>query len=95
MWLMVAIELTSLFMRRIPRRVWRYVHMTAFFSFAMSAAHGLQAGTDTSRGMVQIALLSTVMTVMFLTLVRILAERGARRRGVTKPASTDSMRVVA
>ncbi len=82
MWLMLLVEGSSLMMRRLGRRAWRTIHMTSFFAFAMAAAHGVMAGTDARRGIVQVALLSTVMVVMFLTIVRILAERGARRRTV-------------
>lgn len=82
MWLFVVIELTSFAMRRLPKKLWRVVHMTSFFAFVMTTAHGLMAGSDAQRLLVQLGALSAVMTVMFLTLVRILAERGSRQRAV-------------
>jgi predicted ferric reductase len=83
MWVLVVVEVTSLLMRRIPRRIWRAIHLSSIGAFAMTAAHGLMAGTDARRAMVQVGALAAVMTVMFLTLVRMLAERGARRRTST------------
>ncbi len=83
LWVMVAVEVTSLMMRRLPRKWWRAVHFGSFGAFVMAGLHGLQAGTDARRAVVQVFFLSAVMTVMFLTLVRLLAERGARRRPAT------------
>jgi methionine sulfoxide reductase heme-binding subunit len=80
MWLMLLVEGSSLMMHRLGRRAWRTIHTTSFIAFVTAAAHGVLAGTDAGRGIVQVALLSTVMVVMFLTIVRILAGRGARRR---------------
>jgi DMSO/TMAO reductase YedYZ heme-binding membrane subunit len=80
MWLMLLIQVTSWLMRRMPRRVWRAIHHSSFAVFVMVALHAFTAGTDASRGVVQVGTLSAVMTVMFLTIVRMLAERGARRR---------------
>ena len=33
MWLLVAVELTSLAMRRLPRKVWRVVHLSSYVAF--------------------------------------------------------------
>jgi DMSO/TMAO reductase YedYZ heme-binding membrane subunit len=83
MWCMLAIEVTSLLMRRLPRSWWRAIHTTSFATFVAVAVHAARAGTDRSEGLVQLGALSAVMTVMFLTFVRILAERGARRSVAT------------
>lgn len=82
LWVMVVVEVTSLFMRHLPKRLWRTIHLTSIGAFAMTVAHSLTAGTDARRVVVQVGALAVVMTVMFLTLVRMLAERGARRRMV-------------
>ncbi len=80
MWLLVAIETSSLLMRRIPRRVWRAVHLTSFGLFAAALVHGLSAGTDGRLELVQTAAVAMAMVVMFLALVRVLAPRRASRR---------------
>ena len=49
MWIMIVVEVTSLLMRRIPRRVWHAIHMTSLVAFAAATAHGVQSGTDTSQ----------------------------------------------
>ena len=45
-YLLAAIELTSLFQRRMPRRVWHAIHLSSFGLFAFATIHALTAGTD-------------------------------------------------
>lgn len=80
MWLLVAIEATSLMMRRIPRRVWRSVHLTSFVLFGAALVHGLTAGTDGRLELVQTSAIATTMVVLFLALVRVLAPRRSQRK---------------
>lgn len=47
MYLLLAVELTSLFMKRIPRAVWRHIHRSSFGLYIFATVHGVQAGTDT------------------------------------------------
>jgi predicted ferric reductase len=46
LYLLLAVELTSLAMSRLPRRLWRRVHMASFLVFATTSVHALTAGTD-------------------------------------------------
>ena len=46
LWLLLAIEVTSLLMRRIPKRVWRAVHLSSYGLAVMATLHGVTAGTD-------------------------------------------------
>ena len=46
MYLLVAIEVTSLLRHRMSRRAWHAVHLLAYFVFALSTVHMLSAGTD-------------------------------------------------
>jgi methionine sulfoxide reductase heme-binding subunit len=46
LWLLVSIELTSVAMRRIPRRVWRRFHLSSYAVFWLASLHALLAGTD-------------------------------------------------
>ena len=46
MWLLVAVQLTSLAMRRLPRRFWRAVHLSSYGTFVLASLHGAFAGTD-------------------------------------------------
>lgn len=91
MYLLVAIQLTSWAMRRLPRRVWHSVHLTSFFVFIGSTVHSFQSGTDIMNALVQwLALLGT-SAVMFLILFRWMAPRKARRSAtsVRSPAAAE------
>ncbi|MCP5025448.1 MAG: hypothetical protein GY929_04110 [Actinomycetia bacterium] len=51
-WLLTALEVTSLLKRRVPERLWRWVHSMAAPVFVLGAIHGLQAGSDVSNPVV-------------------------------------------
>lgn len=78
-YLLIAVEVTSLAMRRLPRRVWRAVHVSSFAVFVASAFHGAAAGTDAANVVYRVVAVGLTVATLFLTLVRILADRRARR----------------
>jgi len=45
-WLLVAVELTSLAMKHLPRKFWRVVHLTSYVAFWLTSMHAAFAGTD-------------------------------------------------
>ena len=45
-WMLLGIELTSLFMKRIPKVWWRRIHLTSYAVAAMTTIHLFTAGTD-------------------------------------------------
>jgi DMSO/TMAO reductase YedYZ heme-binding membrane subunit len=46
MYLLLAIELTSLVRHRMSKRAWHAVHLLSYFLFATTTVHLLTAGTD-------------------------------------------------
>jgi len=84
-YLLVAVEVTSLLMRRMSRRVWRAVHLTSFGLFVMSGIHGARAGTDATNSVYRAGSVALVSATMFLTLVRILTQRRSRRTARVAP----------
>ena len=46
MYLLVAIEVTSLLRRRLSNRTWHAIHLLSYFLFAASTVHMVTAGTD-------------------------------------------------
>lgn len=79
-WLLLAVELTSLLMRRLPRRAWRAVHLSSYGLFWLATAHGVTAGTDAAKPAVALAAGAAVALVVFLTLVRVLSPGPPARR---------------
>jgi predicted ferric reductase len=80
-YLLVAIQLTSWTMRRIPRRLWHAVHMTSLPMFVLATVHGFTAGADYGSLAVQWGALTGGLLVIFLLTFRTLAPRRVRRAG--------------
>lgn len=88
MYLLLAVEVTSWLMRRLPRRLWRSVHLGSFGVFAAASVHGFQAGADRGSLVVQWLALTGGTLVLFLVLFRLLAPRGADRASRAPVAAT-------
>lgn len=91
-YLLVAVEVTSLLMRRLPRRWWRRVHLGSYLLFWLATFHFLLAGTDAGNPLAVAGIDLVVALVVFLSLVRVLspkpdrsAARSRTNRSVTRP----------
>ncbi|MEM8747826.1 MAG: ferric reductase-like transmembrane domain-containing protein [Actinomycetota bacterium] len=73
MYLLVAVEVTSLALPRLPRRWWRRVHFASLPLWAMGTYHGLVAGTDRGNDLLRAATLVVISLVAGLTLVLLAA----------------------
>jgi DMSO/TMAO reductase YedYZ heme-binding membrane subunit len=71
LYMLVAIEATSLAIRRLPRTAWRWVHRTSFVLFATATYHGILAGTDSGNQWFRVASWISIVVVVVLT-VRLL-----------------------
>lgn len=93
LYLLAAVEVTSLLMRHLPRRWWRAVHLSSFATFLLSTLHTVTAGTDARNSLLILAVNVAVAAVLFLILVRVLAPGRARGRnhqgGLKVHASVD------
>ena len=74
-YLLVAIELTSWVMHRLPRRAWHVVHMSSFVLFVTATLHGFTAGADRSNVVVDWLAVSGGVVVACLVLFQLLAPR--------------------
>ena len=74
LYLLVAVELTSLLQRRLPRKVWRKVHGLSLPLFLLSTVHTLAAGTDaTNDGLVVVTVLVVIAFMFLMTYRAVLA----------------------
>ena len=79
LWLLVAVEATSLLQKRLPRRTWRWIHLTSYPLFWMATFHFVAAGTDAHNRPAVAAVLVASGAVLFFTVTRaLLPRRGAR-----------------
>jgi hypothetical protein len=86
-YLLVAIQLTSWMMRRLPRKIWHAVHLTSFPMFALVTVHGFTAGADNKNLAVQWLALTGTLLVFFLVTFRLLAPRRGSRSA--RPAASE------
>lgn len=86
LYLLAAVELTSLLRRRVPTRWWRAIHLASLPLFAAGTVHLLAAGTDAAAPWVRAAVLLAVTTVVYLTAARVLSPpRRGRRSAQAQP----------
>jgi len=76
LYLLLAIELTSLFRSRVSRPLWRATHFASFPLFVLSTVHALAAGADAGTWLFEIAASLSVMTVGLLTAYRFVRSSG-------------------
>lgn len=96
MYLLAAVELTSVLQKRVPRRLWRWTHLSSYVLFWMAIVHGLTAGTDAATSAYTIGSRTAVLLVVFLTAYRVLTKRKVRRkaRSARPPQAPQRMRMV-
>ncbi len=80
MYLLVAVEATSLLRRRLPKRVWRRVHYLSFPLYVLCTLHGFQAGTDRNVKLFGAATVVCVTATAMLTIARLVTVRTATGR---------------
>lgn len=85
LYVLTTVEASSLAMRRMPRRVWRAVHLTSYVLFWSATFHFILAGTDAPHPLARVGIDVVAAAVVFLSLVRILSPRG--RAGADRGAT--------
>ena len=91
-YLLLAVELTSLARSRIPKRLWRRIHVASFALFAGSTIHAVAAGTD-ARSLPFLSAVTVVCaTVVSLTAVRIVQSVRGRPAATPVPAPARTAR---
>jgi hypothetical protein len=90
MYLLVAVELTSLARAWLPKRIWDSSHYMAFPLFLFASIHALTAGTDRAAPALRVAVFAAGAAVAMLTAIRAaeVARHGpARARRPLPPAA--------
>lgn len=77
--LLIAVEVTSLLMRRMNRKLWRGIHATSFVLWVFATVHLLTAGTDVANGALRWIAIGSIQLVAFLTMVRVVTTRRLKR----------------
>lgn len=70
MYLLAAVEITSLLRKHMQAKLWRRVHFLSFPLFVSATIHGLSAGTDSRVPMVVLSAVLIAAAVATLSVVR-------------------------
>jgi predicted ferric reductase len=84
-YLLLAIQLTSWAMRRLPRKLWHRVHMLSIPMLVLATVHGFLAGTDRSSRALQWTAFVILAGIVFLLGIRMLAPGRKAKRVVPGP----------
>lgn len=86
-YVLVAVEVSSLAMRYLPRRWWRGIHFSSFAVYVLVTVHVLTAGTDRRVPILRWTAFASVVGVVFLTVYRILSSPAGAWLGGESPSN--------
>ncbi|NKQ52363.1 2Fe-2S iron-sulfur cluster binding domain-containing protein [Amycolatopsis sp. K13G38] len=86
LYLLIAVTVTSVLMRRLGRKWWHRVHLAAYLLFWLATMHLLTAGTDSRQPALRLLVAGAIAAVLFLTLVRVFAPGATPPRAPSAPA---------
>ena len=90
LWLLMAVEVTSLLMRRLPKALWHAVHLSSYVVAVAATLHGVSAGTDAGHPAVPWAVLTGLALLTFFVTYRRIGPKRRARSIPPRPASAAS-----
>jgi ferredoxin-NADP reductase len=88
LYVLIAVQATSLLLRRLPRRFWRIVHYSSYALLVLVAFHSGLTGTDVGSLWYRELSFSLIALTSLVVVVRVIA--GRRSAGVSRGLSTAS-----
>jgi DMSO/TMAO reductase YedYZ heme-binding membrane subunit len=95
MYLLLAVELTSLTRRWMPLRIWRRIHVLSLPLFALATVHFVLTGTDAGNPFAVLGIAITSLAVLGLLIRRMQRVRSSPSHpsGVRRPAAPQPVTV--
>jgi sulfoxide reductase heme-binding subunit YedZ len=84
-YVLIAVEVTSLLMARLPKKVWHAVHLTSYLVFVAGTLHLLLAGTDAKNPALWWAAIASLAATVFFLVYRL---SGPGRRASARAGRT-------
>ena len=78
-YVLITVHGTSLAMKHLPRKLWRWVHLMSYGLFFTAAVHGASAGTDATSVWYRAGSVAVILVTMVAALYRIMTKRSVRR----------------
>jgi predicted ferric reductase len=89
MYLLAVVECSSLIMKRLPKRLWRRLHLLSYLCFVAATVHGVQAGPDSDNVLFLLGVSAGTTLLAFIVVARLLHSRAKPARvGTTAAAGT-------
>jgi methionine sulfoxide reductase heme-binding subunit len=82
LYLTLLVSITFYIRRWIGQKTFRLIHLASYLAFVAAALHGLFAGTDSPLPTVQVMYVVTTLSVVFLTVYRIVTSKRLDRRSL-------------
>ena len=79
-YLLLVVQLSSLMMKRLPRRLWHGVHLLSYVLFATATVHGVAAGTDSTNSSFFAVAVGSASILIFALIARVLQGRAKRKQ---------------
>jgi DMSO/TMAO reductase YedYZ heme-binding membrane subunit len=95
LWLLVAVEVTALAMKKLSRKWWRDIHIASYGVFWVVIIHGALAGTDTSKTLYTVTAIVALAAVVFAASYRALSHDLPKRRPARAPRRPSALRTTA
>jgi DMSO/TMAO reductase YedYZ heme-binding membrane subunit len=95
LWLLIAVEVTALAMKKLSKRWWRSVHIASYFVFWAVSIHAALAGTDTSKPLYTVTAIVALAAVVFAATYRALSHDLPKRRPARAPRRPSALRPTA
>lgn len=86
-WLLLAVQLSSMVMKRIPRKLWKWIHLASYVMLPLGVLHGIAAGTDAGSSWYQLISGGLIGLLAFLTAWRAWNVPGRSRRTAIRVAA--------
>ena len=96
MYLLIAVEITSLLRRKLPASVWRRLHYSGFVVFLLGSIHALKVGTDVQNPVIWWPSAVVCASVVGLAVTRAMAaaQIAAAKAADDERASLDSLTLI-
>ena len=90
-WMLLVVEVSSLFRKQLPNRLWARLHLLSFVAYVLATLHYLQAGTERTNPALLFVVEATTAVVLGLTVLRILLPRRPNRSKRSKGSKGSSV----
>lgn len=94
-WLLIAIEVTALAMKRFSKKWWRNIHIASYGVFWAVCIHGALAGTDSNKANYMVTAIMALAAVVFAASYRTLSRDLPKRRPAHARRRPSSLRATA